>query len=187
MKLGQIANISSGLVVARKKAELKPSIKYSILTLKSFAEDGWIDNEELEEFESIEALSSQHLTQQGDVIVRLSYPHTAVTITGGLEGLLIPSLFAVIRLNTDTILPEYLSMYLNSEIARKQLVKDSFGTALTIIRTGSLKELEVKEIPINEQIKLVNIMMLHIKEKMLLNNLLQEKERLFKAVLKKIL
>ncbi|MBS3970476.1 MAG: restriction endonuclease subunit S [Clostridia bacterium] len=185
MKLGEIAKVSSGLVVARKKANLDPKYKYRMLTLRSFEEEGWLNINHLEEFGSSEIIKPQYLTEKGDIIVRLSSPNTAVSISDGLEGLLIPSLFAIIRLTSDRINPEYLTLYLNSEAAKKQFIKESFGTALTIIRTSFLKDIEIKEQSVDKQRKLEHITRLYLQEKKLLKDLAREKEKLYRSILQK--
>ncbi|MCL4440028.1 MAG: restriction endonuclease subunit S, partial [Firmicutes bacterium] len=141
MKLHEMAEIRTGLVVARKKAESGAGNQYKALTLKSFEEDGWVNVRELEAFESVEELSSQYLTQKRDVIVRLSYPHTAVCINENLEGVLIPSLFTVIRLHDQSLLPEFLALYLNSDKIKRRVAQAAVGSAISVIKTGFLKDL----------------------------------------------
>ena len=88
---------------------------YRMLTLKSFEQTGELNVDELETFYSDSPLELKYLTQKNDVIIRLSTPNTAINIKDGQEGLLIPSLFVVVRLKSNCILPEYLSIFLNSE------------------------------------------------------------------------
>ena len=80
MKLEKIADISTGLVLARKKSSNNEGVVYDLLTLKSFNENGYIEDEYLDNFISEEKIKSQYLTQEGDIIVRLSSPNTAIYI-----------------------------------------------------------------------------------------------------------
>ena len=78
MKLEKIADISTGLVLSRKKSSNNEGFVYELLTLKSFNENGYIEDEYLDNFISEEKIKSQYLTQEGDIIVRLSSPNTAI-------------------------------------------------------------------------------------------------------------
>lgn len=188
MKLMQIAEIRTGLVVARKKATSSPVKKYKMLTLKSFQDYGYINMDELEEFESIEELSSQYITQIGDVIMRLSYPYTAVYIDKSNEGILISSLFNIIRLrDNNTIKEEFLSLYLNSDHIKKLISKYSIGSAISFIKTSFIKNIKIENIPLDKQEKLIQINKLHIKEVDLLTDLLKEKETLYKGIVSTII
>ncbi|SHK33037.1 restriction endonuclease subunit S [Tepidibacter formicigenes] len=188
MRLCQIADIRTGLVVARKKATSSPAKKYKMLTLKSFEDYGYINMNELEEFESTEKLSPQYITQIGDVIMRLSYPYTAVYIDKSNKGILIPSLFNVIRLQDEkTIKGEFLALYLNSDHMKKLISRYSIGSAISIIKTSFIKDIKIENIPLDKQEKLVQINKLHLKEVTLLTDLIKEKETLYKGMFSTII
>ena len=50
MKLEKIADISTGLVLSRKKSSNNEGFVYELLTLKSFNENGYIEDEYLDNF-----------------------------------------------------------------------------------------------------------------------------------------
>ena len=187
MKLQDVAEIRTGLVTARKKAESGEGNQYQMLTLKSLAEDGWINVDELEVFTSVEELSAQYLTQKKDVVIRLSYPYTAVYIDENLAGLLISSLFTVIRLHDKNILPEFLALYLNSGRIKKKIAQAAAGSAVSVIKTSFLKELSINVYPMETQRKAIQIHRLHLQEKKLMAELTKEKEIRYKAVIKELM
>lgn len=191
MKLGDIAEIRVGLVLARKKADSKAEIakKYKVLTLKSFENNGYLNTEQLDNFESSEELSDEYLTQQGDVVIRLSEPNTAVYIDENLTGLVIPSLFCVIRINSGNqyLMPEFLTMYLNSSHVKRQISKYQIGTTIATIPTSFLRKLNIKQIDLKKQMQLVEFSKLYLKEKGLLNQLIDEKEKLYTTLINKII
>jgi len=186
MELNDIAEIRTGLVIARKKAEFGEGNRYKVLTLKSFDEDGWVDIDELDVFESVEELSRHYLTQKNDVVIRLSYPHTAVCIDENLEGIILPSLFSVIRLFEKKILPEFLALYLNSDRIKRKIAQAAAGSAVTVIKTSFLKELSIRAYPMEMQRKAIQIHKLHVKEKKLLVELAEKKEIIYKSVIKEL-
>lgn len=189
IKIDDIANVMTGLVVKRKEAEiLENTVKsYKMLTLKSFDQGGWLNTDELDTFDSTEELDDKYLTQLGDVIIRLSFPHTAISIDLNNEGLLIPSLFSVIRSKKNTILPEFLSIYLNSDVMKKFYEKTSIGSTIQIIKTSMLKELILSCPCLERQKKIVEVNLLIFKERRLLDNLVNQKITYHREVLTQLL
>ena len=156
MKLEKIADISTGLVLSRKKSSNNEGFVYELLTLKSFNENVYIEDEYLDNFISEEKIKSQYLTQEGDIIVRLSSPNTAIYITKEYENMVIPSLFAIIRNKVDTI---------NSQF---------------------IKEIKIPEYTVEKQEKIIELNQIVIQEKILLNQLLDEKNKYHKTIMSKV-
>ena len=75
-QLGNFATIRTGLVVARKKAQLDSpeSIVYKQIGLRCFTSSVAIDKTQTDEFASAQIIDSKYLTQKGDVVVRLRSP-----------------------------------------------------------------------------------------------------------------
>lgn len=186
MKLNEIADISTGLVLSRKKSLTDKGFKYELLTLKSFNENGYIEGEFLDNFFSEEKMKDQYLTREGDIIVRLSAPNTAVHIGKSQEGIVIPSLFVIIRNTSEDILSRFLQIYLNSEICKRQLSGDIIGSVLSIVKTSSFKEISVPTYSKEQQQNIIYLNELVVKERILLNQLLNEKEKYHKAIMSKM-
>lgn len=189
VKLDTIATISSGLVIKRKQAMNESEVlgHYPMLTLKSFEQNGWLNKNELEEFTSNEIIDEKYLTQKGDVIVRLSSPNTAIAIDENSAGILIPSLFTIIRIHSKEILPEYLSILLNSEYMKKIYLKSLVGSAIQVIKTGTLKDINIELKSFKIQEKVVELNQLIRREKMLLEQLLEEKIKYHNAIINKMI
>jgi len=188
MLLGNFADITTGLVLSRKKSKITDNKNiYKSLTLKSFEEDGYIDLKEVDEFESNEELNEQYLTKEGDIVIRLTTPFTSLVINKKFEGFVIPSNFAVIRIKENKFIPGYVSLILNSDKLRKQFNRSSIGTAIPIIKVTALKDINIKEHSLELQEKLFKLNQLFLEEKNLLKSLIIEKEIRHKAILKKLL
>jgi restriction endonuclease S subunit len=186
VNLGSVANITTGLVVSRKKSVDENGYKYKMLSLRSFNENGYIEFDYLDEFISTEKLPQHQLTQKGDVVVRLSYPNTAVYISEKEEGFVITSLFVVIRAQDNFIMPEYIKYYLNSEKAKRQLLGDIIGSAIAIVKISSIKEFSLPVYTMDYQEKVISISNMMMKEKDILKRLTREKEKLHKAITSKL-
>ncbi|UOQ49620.1 restriction endonuclease subunit S [Gracilibacillus caseinilyticus] len=189
MQLGDIAKIKTGLVLSRKKAnaEYDAKAKYNLLTLRNISEDGIIHNESFEVFVSKDELDNHYFTEEGDVLMRLSHPHTSVYIDKQHRGLLVPSYFAIIKADQTEFLPEYVAWYLNSSEVKKELERSQAGSRIPSTNKNVLKTLPVAKTTLSKQKALIELLMLHQKEKTLYKMLIEEKELWFKGISNQIL
>lgn len=189
MQIGDIAKVKTGLVLSRKKAEVEYNAKatYKLLTLKNIAEGGVINNDSFEKFVSNDELDDHYFTKEGDVLMRLSHPHTAVFIEKQHSGLLIPSYFAIIKVDKTRFLPEYIAWYLNSFEVKKELEKSQSGSRIPSTNQNVIKALPVVSTTLSKQKALIELYRLHQKEKGLYNELIEEKEKWFKGISQQIL
>lgn len=189
VQLGDIAKIKTGLVLSRKKAEINynAKAKYKLITLKNITDNGLIDIDSYEEFVSNDELDNHYFTKEGDVLMRLSHPHTAVFIEKQHSGLLIPSYFAIIKVEQEKFFPEYIAWYLNSVIVKKELERSQSGSRIPSTNQNVLKTLPVVWITPLKQKALVELYNLHQKEKWLYKKLIEEKELLFQGISQQML
>lgn len=188
MKLGKLAEIRTGLVLNRKKATPNDSniVSYKSLTLKSINKNGTIEEEYLEIFEAKEKLKEDYITQCNDVIVRLSHPYTSVIIDESTQGLVVPAHFVIIKCDENKIVPGYLQWLLNSHKVNKDISLSTSTSTLGTIKASFFSDLEIYELDINNQQKLSEINELAKKEVKLLKNLIEEKEKYYRELTKKI-
>ncbi|AQX53075.1 restriction endonuclease subunit S [Priestia flexa] len=189
MVLGDIAEIKTGLVLTRKKAEFPNEVKatYKLITLKNITDNGIFNDEPFENFQSNDLLSPQHFTEYGDVLMRLSYPHTAIYINEATAGSLVPSYFAIVKVDEFKFLPEYIAWYLNTESVKKELERSQAGTRIPSTNKSALSAVPIEEIPLSKQQAIVKLYNLHQKERALYFKLIDEKEKWFTAVTKQLL
>ena len=188
MLLKEIAEIRTGLVTSRKKNEWGlNSFKYKQITLKSFHESGEFLSNFCDEIELKEEIEKEFMTQKGDVLVRLREPNIAICIKNE-EKILIPSLFAIVRLKKGIdILPEYLTMILNSNYVKKQYEKDLAGSSIITLKTSVLSEIIIPIIDIEKQRKKVTLDELYQREVKLFEKLIELKKLKYKAEINKII
>ena len=123
----------------------------------------------------------------GDIIVRLREPNTAVYIDEESAGLVVPSLFAIVRVNESTVNNTFLAYYLNSMEVKKVLERELKGTTIPMIKTKDLGELTLHLPPLNVQQNIVHFMKLSEEEIILLEKLKEEKTHYTQAVLNTII
>lgn len=189
MKLGDIAQIKTGLVLSRKKAEIEYDAKasYKLLSLKNVSEEGIIINEAFDKFISNDSLDPHYFTEEKDILMRLSQPYTAVYIDREYSGLLVPSYFAIIKVKDKSIFPRYLAWYLNTSYVKFELERSQFGSRIPSTNQNAIKNIPIEVSPISKQKVLIELYQLHQREKMLYRKLIEEKELLFQGVTQKIL
>jgi len=189
LKLKDISNLRTGLVTARKKASAVDGDTYSYkaVTLKSFNRNGCLSVKYLDNFTSKEQINKNYLTQYNDILVRLREPNIAVLIDEDNINLLIPSLVATVRVDSDSVDSKFLTYYLNSTTAKRALKSSITGTAINMIKTKELEDLEIKLPSLEEQKKIVKFLDLTNKEIDLLEELKNQKEKYYAEVFNNIL
>ena len=108
MKLGEIANVSIGILVNREISE-EGEHEYQIFNLKNY--------EEKREYETVKTQKdfSDRTTKQGDLLFRLVAPNKIIYVSKKEENLLVPSQLCIIRANKEKINPTFLKWYLESQ------------------------------------------------------------------------
>lgn len=184
LKLGDICTIESGLILSRKRARNEMEIKryYKVLTLNNIEPHGDFNEKGLEQFPSNEVLQERYFTKIGDVLIRLNEPYTSVCIQRHQENVLIPSYFVSLEITDDHFLPDYVSWFLNSNIVKRQFYQAQSGTRTPNINQHVIRNLNIPKIPLYEQKKITAIHQLYVKERRLLTQLIEEKDRYYKAI-----
>lgn len=184
MYLGEIARIKVGLVVSRKKAEFDLEVKaeYPLISLKNIQADGTFTDEPIEIFKSKEVLDAEFFTREGNILVRLSHPNTAVLIDKEQEGLLIPSYFANVEIIDTNVLPGYVAWYLNTDKVKGELLKSQMGSHIPSTNKQILEKISIPELDLSKQQMITELQQLYRKEKRLYQKLMAEKEKFYKAV-----
>ena len=145
MTINDISVVRTGLVTARKMkndSSLK-TYEYRLLNLKCIANEGYIEKTYIEPYELSEELKEDYLTRMGDILVRLSAPYTVVMIDqSDLCGIVVPSHFAIIRVDKRYAVPEYVFWSLRREKNKIIMMQNSSGsTAFGTISSGLISSL----------------------------------------------
>lgn len=188
MKLSDIAEIRTGLVLARRAAASaeEAAFTYQQLNLKCIMENGTIDKNGLDVFYSTEKLGYNYLTYPGDIIIRLTVPNTSVLINEETQDIVVSSHFCIIRTQMDKAIPEYIQWYLNSDIVKGRIAKSITGGTFAAIKPSFLSELEIKPLSLAQQQKIADIYITGQQELSLLEQLKQSKELLYKTALENV-
>lgn len=180
MRLGEVASVRSGLVLKRKEAKPnQPSIVYRALNLRSIIPNGYLDATQLDSFSASEVLSPDYLTHEGDIVIRLTAPYTAILIDKSTAGIIITSNFVVIRVDSKLMLPSYLAWLLNTPKQKKQIYESATGNMLSAINAKYYANLNLTLLPIDDQRKIAKLNQLAQRETKLLLRLAEEKAKYY--------
>ncbi|GHV11452.1 hypothetical protein FACS189491_02710 [Spirochaetia bacterium] len=174
-KLGDIAKIQTGLVLARRQASHASKYTYQRLLLRALRENGTINLRETESYVSSGPLDKSVLTQAGTIVIKLSAPLNPVLITEQNEGMVIPSQMAAIEIQ-DGILPEYIRVYLSRKSVADQLLANYVVIAQRGITINSLMNLGI-EVPSLKNQRLICACYENVCKKHQLRNELDQQEQ----------
>jgi len=184
IKLNDIAEIKTGLVLNRKKADMSKASKfyYSVVSLKSFNENALYDNTFADEFISNEQIKEDYQVKQGDILLRLREPNFAVYIDKEYENLIYPSLMVRVKIQDTRFVPHFIAHYLNSTIVRRALSTELSGTTIPMIKVADVNEIKIPLINLDKQKKIVEYLKLAHQENELLQNLINQKQKYSKEI-----
>lgn len=190
MILKDVATIRTGVVTTRKKAGGKDSVRYEygLLNLKCASTAGYLDLQHIETLGTVEPLKHEYFTQMDDILVRLSAPYTVIMITKKEWcEYLVPSHFAIIRVNKEVASPEYILWLLKRESTKQKILQNISGTgAFGTINSKFFNSLPVRNLPLNKQRVIGQMQILSEKEHELLHKLTAQKEIYNKLLVDKI-
>lgn len=190
MILEDIATIRTGVVTTRKKASEKEPViyEYNLINLKCASPSGCLDLQYSETLPVAEPLKTEYFTRIDDILVRLSAPYTAIMITKEEWcGYLVPSHFAIIRVDKTVSSPEYILWLLKRESTRQKILQNISGNgAFGTINSKFFNTLSVRDLPMEKQYIIGQMQLLSEKEQDLLHKLAVQKEIYNKMLVDKI-
>ena len=179
MFLSNVSTVRTGLVTARKQAkgpEKGLFQEYRLLSLRCIKEPGVLDVSLTEPYMSRELLKSDFLTKRDDILVRLSAPYTAILVNDESADYVVPSHFAIIRVDKSKADPAYVLWILRQQSTLKQIHQNVSGTvAFGTISSNFFNDLKIDDIPLEKQRLIGAILKLSEKEQTLLSELAKAK------------
>ena len=175
MFLKDVSNIRTGLVTARKQAkgpENGDFREYRLLSLRCIKEPGVLDVGLAEPYAANDELKQDFLTRQDDILVRLT------------TGYVVPSHFAIIRVDKSKVDPAYVLWILRQQSTLKQIYQNVSGTiAFGTINSSFFNDLKIDIIPLEKQRLIGAILKLSEREQALLSELAKAKAELNMAIM----
>ncbi len=154
-RLGDYKEIEfvGGQPTKRIECAEKDSVLDKISTIPTKAiTNGRLEKEFLYDLEYKVEFDSSKLTQEGDVVLKLSSTYDATYITKEDEGLLVTSFCLILRVKDKTKLnPRFLNAFVNSDIYREQIKEMLSGAKVPMLTIEKVKDVFIKEFTMEEQ------------------------------------
>lgn len=178
MKIEDIAQVIIGVLTKRENEENGQN-EYSLFSLKNYEENN--EYEKLKTNKNIE----DKVARNGDLLFRLLYPNRIIYVDEKIEGMLIPSQFCIIRTNKSKMDSIVLKWYLESNSVQEELKQKVTGSIIKSMTVANLRTLDIPYIPIEQQEKMKQLIILWEKEKQISKQIIEEKEKLYYSYLEK--
>lgn len=186
MKLSEVATVRSGLVLSRKESKSPTAYSYPLLTLRAIQPTGSIDLSKIDTFTAKEMLDTEYLAREGDIIIRLSQPYTAVLIDIVTSGMVLSSYFAIVRPDSRLLLPEYLFWLMNTPKVKQEIFESTSSNMIGAIKPKFFADFELTLLPLSDQQKIADLNATARKEIQLLRDLADAKEKYYAQIIDQI-
>jgi restriction endonuclease S subunit len=177
--LKDICDIRTGISSLNEGKEGDP--KYSLIQLKDVNDDGFIEKDLGEVF--ISKLPLSQVLRKNEILLKAKSSNNTAAIIDKDGPYIATSHFLILSVINKKITPSYLWWYLNQRIAQRYFNKMASGGMMPIIKKGDLDDLEVIVPPESKQEKIVEAYKLWIREKDLLKEKIELKEKYIKEYL----
>ena len=119
----------------------------------------------------------------GDILfLAKGHKNFAYLVNRKVDNVLAANTFYILRANPESILPEFLSWWLNQTPAQEYIKLNRSGSSLLFVSVTTLSRLEVPIPEIAMQQKIVELQALKLRETDLLNQFLAKRSALIEAV-----
>lgn len=118
---------------------------------------GRVEKEFLYSIKCKAEIDDKKLTQEGDVVLKLTSPYDAAYITKEDERLLVPSFCLILRISDKSkINPKFLAAFINSDVYGEQIKNMVSGAMTPMLTMGKIKEVVLKKFSVDEQDKIAS-------------------------------
>ncbi len=179
--LKEIADIRSGYPF-RTGIEESPGGKYRVVQIKDVTDGGDLTEAELVRTE-ISNIKPDHSVRADDILfASRGSKKLAMAVSSAPENAVLSYQVFAIKAH-DSVLPAYLSWYLNQRPAQRYIEENSMGSHVTTISKDALAHLAVPLPPIEVQRKIVEVHELFEKEKELVRLIEKKRAQLVETTL----
>lgn len=190
LRISELVDAQGGLVLSRKEAKDPEGYiyRYKRLTLRSLAEDGYINDSDLEVFFTNESLNSAWFSSPGDVVIRLFSPLCPTVIDESRKKLLVPSQLAMLKVKDRSIIsPEFLRLSLSQKEVQEHVRRIERGTAQRTVKLGTIMDLQIEVPDMETQRQAVEVDELGRKRERMYMDLIVQERQLTDIAIRKII
>lgn len=182
LKLKEISKIQFG---AYERSEREGFIAY--LQAKNFTDEGVL-LQNIDTFLPEDSKNPRTFLKSGDILFAgKGNRFFAAAYDSSWGKTVASSVFYIIRLNTDKILPQYLSAILNLPQNISYFQQAATGSSILSLRKKELEDFELEIPPLEFQQKIIEFRRLHVLEMALTEEIREQKKILYQSAITKIL
>ena len=190
LQISEIVDAQGGLVLSRKEAKDPEAdiYRYKRLTLRSLAENGYINDTDLEDFYTNESLNSAWFAAPGDVVIRLFSPLCPSVIDESRKKLLVPSQLAILKVKDHSVIsPEFLRLALSQNEVQEYIKRIERGTAQRTVKLGTIMDLQIDVPDMETQKQAVEVDELSRNRERMYMSLIDQERQLTEIAIRKII
>ena len=184
MRLADVCKIQSGYT-ARGRLEDMGEGGTPVISLKDFSRDGALAVDVLHRVR-LDGVSERFFCRSGDIVFRSrGERNTASVLSENLRQSVVPLLpLMIIRPLSSIVLSDYLAWFINSPGSQAYFDAEAQGTSLRMISKASLSSLPIDIPSISVQQKIVDVAVLLSRERAMMADLSNLRERMVLLSLK---
>lgn len=173
-KINNIATIQTGVFA---KKSLTPNVVY--LQQSDFDEDGNVDVTLCPTVE----VNEKHILKQGDLLfVCKGSKNQCIEVPNMKYNCVASTSFLVLRIiDTEDVLPAYVSWFLNLASTQQKLMQQAIGTSIKSIPKNVLAEIEIPIPSIEKQKKCLDLAKLYKKEQTIYQLIIEKRGQLIES------
>lgn len=181
INLGSIASIQMGYSF-RFRLELVEQGDIAVIQMKDLTGDNRVDCSGLMRIDM--PAKEHHLVRTGDLIFRSRGQVTtsAILVEDPGEAVVAAPLFRI-RVNHDSVLPEYLNWFIGEAPAQGYLASHARGTAQQMISKEALENLEITVPPLARQRSIIELAELAKREEKLMKTIAAKRRQYISTLL----
>jgi len=134
----------------------KDNASLFVLQAKNILDNSIVDEENLDGID-FENYRSRAVVKKGDVVISSRGSFRAGSVSLEAKDIIAASSVYILRLKKETVLPEYLAIYLNSAEGQKQLIESATGAAIKAILKKDLENISVAVPSVEKQEKIIRL------------------------------
>lgn len=154
-KLKTLANVLMGYTF-RGAIQANSEGEVRVIQAKNVLENNRIDQENLVRIYQQDFRTNSYV-KKGDVLLTSRGVFRASAIHFSEKDILASSSVYILRPKISKILPDYLAIYLNSELGQKEIYRNLSGVAISIILRRNLEDLPILVPSLEKQQRIIDI------------------------------
>jgi len=153
--LKNIAEVIAGYTF-RTALQGKENASLFVLQAKNIFDDATVDEENLDGID-FENFRSRATVEKGDVVISSRGNFRAGVVSLGIKDIIASSSVYILKIKADSVVPEYLAIFLNSLNGQKQIGEKATGAAINTILRKDLEDMKIIMPDIETQEKIVRL------------------------------